>query len=72
MDLYSYFSSIQDGFGFIIAFGSLLGFLITIVGLVMLLFAPRHNKGTAVKLLLISLMLLGTCGVTTGMKYFRL
>lgn len=72
MDLNSYLSSIQEGFRFIIAFGSLLGFLGTIVGVLMLLLSPRNNKGTAVKVLLISLMLLGFCGVNTGMKYFRL
>lgn len=67
-----YFSQIADGFEFIIAFLSLLGFIGLLAGFAMLLLGGRYNRATAFKVLIISLIIVGITGMYTGIKYFRI
>lgn len=67
----SYASKVVDGVEFLIAFVSLIGFLGLLVGILMLL-AVGYYRNTAVKVIIISLILLGITGMYTGVKYFRI
>lgn len=71
MDLAEYLSRVEEGFEFLIALGSLIGLFGVIFGILILL-AGSHSKSTAIKLILISACLLGTTGMYTGIKYFRI
>ncbi|MFX0136066.1 MAG: hypothetical protein ACFFDN_20670, partial [Candidatus Hodarchaeota archaeon] len=71
MSVESYTSQVADGVEFLIAFVSLVGFLGILVGILMLL-AGGYYRNTAVKVIIISLILLGITGMYTGVKYFRI
>jgi len=72
MDVDSYFSSVIAGFEFLIALGSLIGVFGLVVGALLLFFGGRPSKGTGLKILLISILLVIVCGFNVGIKYFRL
>ena len=72
MNLDAYFSKVGDGFAFLIAFMSLLGFLGLIFGILILCFGGRLYRTTGIKLILVSLVLVGLTGMYTGVKYFRI
>ena len=72
MNLDIYYSKVIDGFEFLVAFGSLMGLLGLAVGFVILLFGGQFYKATAVKVIIISMILVGICGMYTGVKYFRI
>lgn len=67
-----YISQVADGFEFIIAFLSLMGFIGLLAGLALLFLGARFNRATAFKVILISLIIVGITGMYTGIKYFRI
>lgn len=67
-----YLSQVADGFEFIIAFLSLVGFIGLLAGFAMLLLGGRYNRATAFKVIIISLIVVGITGMYTGIKYFRI
>lgn len=72
MGVDEYFSSVADGFEFLIAFFSLLGFIGILAGFGILFLGGRFNRGSAFKVIIISLIIVGITGMYTGIKYFRL
>ena len=72
MDFAGYFSQVLEGFQFIIAFLSLLGFIGVLVGFAILFIGGRFNRGAAFKVIIISLIIVGLTGMYTGIKYFRI
>ena len=72
MDLAEYLSRVGDGFAFMIAFVSLLGFLGILLGILILVFGGRLYRTTAIKLLLVCIVFVGLTGMYTGVKYFRI
>ena len=71
MNVESFFSTIYDGMDFLMALGSLIGLFGLLIGGLILFFGGRPFKTKAVKLLLLSIFLVSVCGITTGVKYFR-
>ena len=72
MDLESYFYGIMEGFQFLQALGSLIGLFGLVFGLIMLFFGGRFAKTKAIKIVIISTVLVLICGIYTGIQYFRL
>ena len=72
MDLNSYFSDVLEGVEFLIALGSLIGLFGLFFGVIMLIFGGRPFKSKAIKIVLISTILVVVCCLNTGIKYFRL
>jgi len=71
MDLSDYFSAVGGAIEFLVAFGSLIGFFGLIGGFLLLVAGPRYQKKLGVKIVIISFILVGICGFSTGIKYFR-
>ena len=66
-----YFDQVGEGIEFLIAFGSIMGVLGFIVGLVFVIFGGRMRyKMTGV--MIGSLILIAICGLSTGFNYFRI
>ena len=72
MVLFDYMAQIGDGFEFLLAMGSLIGLLGIMAGFAVLLFGSVFNRRSAVNILIVSFILVGVCGLYTGIKYFRL
>jgi hypothetical protein len=72
MDVASYFSEVLEGFEFLIALGSLIGIFGVVIGGFMLFLGGRPFKSKGLKIMLVSIILLGLFGFNTGLKYFRL
>ena len=67
-----YFSKVAEGIEFLIAFGSIIGVLGLIIGILLLLLGGSSWKSKSVKIILLSLILAWICGFYTGIKYFRI
>ena len=65
-----YFTKFLEGIEFLRAFGSIMGFLGLVLGILMLLVGEGKNK--AYKLIVVSIVLIAICGLYTGVKYFRI
>ena len=72
MDLDSYVDSMLEGIEFIRAFGSIIGILGFVIGLLMLVSGGRAYKKTGLRVVLICIVLLFVCGPDTGIRYFRI
>ena len=69
--IFNYFDQVGEGIEFLIAFGSIMGVLGFIVGLVFFIFGGRMRyKMTGV--MIGSLILIAICGINTGFNYFRI
>jgi len=69
--IFDYFDQVGEGIEFLIAFGSIMGVLGFIVGLVFFIFGGRMRyKMTGV--MIGSLILIAICGINTGFNYFRI
>jgi len=71
MDLNSYLSGVMEGFQFLQALGSLIGLFGLVFGLIILFFGGRFAKTKAIKIVIISTILVLICGIYTGIQYFR-
>ena len=66
-----YFDQVGEGIEFLIALGSIMGVLGFIIGLIFFIFGGRMRyKMTGV--MIVSIILLAICGLSTGFNYFRI
>jgi len=72
MIFWDYFDQLFEGIELIIAVGSIMGLLGLIVGVMGLLFLGRFQRAKMAKVIFISIVLLAICGISTGVKFFRL
>jgi len=72
MDADSYFTKVVEGYEFLIAFLSLIGFIGLLVGFAMLLVLGRYNRSNAFKIIIISIIILSLTGLATGINYFHI
>ncbi|MHA2289325.1 MAG: hypothetical protein ACXABG_11125 [Promethearchaeota archaeon] len=72
MVLFDYFEDVLGAFEFLIAFGSLVGLIGVIVGLIFAIAGSSRLRYKMIGLTIVSLLLLGVCGFSTGIKYFRI
>ena len=72
MVLLDYFEGIIEAIEFLIAVGSIIGLLGVIVSIIFLMCGGGRMRGRMASVLIVSLVLLGVCGLSTGLKYFRI
>ena len=70
--LFDYFDGIAEAIEFLIALGSIIGLLGLIVGILGWLFMGQFQSHKMIGVLVVSIILLGVCGLYTGVKYFRI
>ncbi len=69
---FDYFGSFADGIELIIALGSIMGFLGLVIGLLGAMTMSSRLKAKFYGLMVVSFILLGICGLQTGVRYFRI
>jgi MFS family permease len=67
-----YFDSVENAIQYLIAVGSLVGILGFVYGLIMFRWGSKRMRTASFGIIAVSLLLLGVCGVQTGIKYFRI
>jgi uncharacterized membrane protein YqjE len=72
MVMFDYFEDVLEGFEFLIAFGSLMGLVGLIVGVIFVIWGGSRLRYKMMGVTIVSLLLLVICGFSTGIKYFRL
>jgi len=72
MVMFDYFEDVLEGFEFLIAFGSLMGLIGFIVGLIFVVWGSSRLRYKMIGVTVVSLLLLAICGFSTGIKYFRI
>ena len=72
MVMFDYFEDVLEGFEFIMAFGSLIGLVGLIVGLILVMWGGSRLRYKMLGVTIVSILLLIVCGFSTGIKYFRL
>ena len=72
MVMFDYFEDVLEGFEFLIAFGSLVGLTGFIIGLIFAIAGSSRLRYKMIGLTVVSFLLLAICGLSTGIKYFRL
>jgi hypothetical protein len=70
--MYDFFDAIADGFEFLVALGSILGFLGLIIGIIGWLFLGQFQRHKMIGVIIVSIVLLALTGLTTGLKYFHI
>lgn len=70
--LFDYFDGIAEAIEFLIALGSIIGLLGLIVGILGWLFMGQFQRHKMIGVLVVSIILLGVCGLYTGVRYFRI
>ncbi|TFF98911.1 MAG: hypothetical protein EU541_06340 [Promethearchaeota archaeon] len=70
MILESYIDGFTEGIKFLMAFGSIMGLLILIAGLIGMLIMPKFKRNSMCVILVLGFVLLMLCGVSTGLEYF--
>ncbi|MFO7797522.1 MAG: hypothetical protein ACQERB_12825 [Promethearchaeati archaeon] len=68
----NYFDMIGEAIEFLIAFGSIMGVLGLIIGVLGMMTLPRYKRSSMYFVLGISILLIAVCGLQTGMRYFRI
>ena len=67
-----YFDDVGEGIEFLLALGSIMGMLGLIVGILGYLLMGQFKKHKMIPVIVVSIILLAVCGLTTGTKYFRI
>ncbi len=70
--IFDYFDGIAEAIEFLIALGSIIGLLGLIVGILGWLFMGQFQRHKMIGVVVVSIILLGVCGLYTGVKYFRI
>ncbi|MHA2280710.1 MAG: hypothetical protein ACXAC5_07650 [Promethearchaeota archaeon] len=70
--IFNYFEAVTEAFEFLIALGSIMGFLMLIVGILGWLFLGQFQRHKMIGVIIVSIILLSICGFSTGMKYFHI
>ena len=72
MDPTSFINSIANAARFLVALGSLIGFIGVILGILSLFVLGKYSKKYSILLIVCSGILLIICGPTTGIEYFNI
>ena len=70
--IFDYFDGVEESIEFLIALGSIIGMLGIIVGILGWLFLGQFKRHKMISVIVVSVILLAVCGLTTGIKYFRI
>jgi hypothetical protein len=72
MVLYDYFEDVLGGVEFLIAFGSLIGILGLLIGIMLAIWGGSRLRYKMLGVIIFSFVLIAICGFDTGFKYFRI
>ncbi|MFX0071302.1 MAG: hypothetical protein ACFFAO_09450 [Candidatus Hermodarchaeota archaeon] len=74
MVIFDYFQEVAEGVQFLVAIGSIVGFLGLILGFLFLIFpvAGQKSRLKMLSIIVISIILIAICGLHTGTKYFHI
>ncbi len=72
MVVFDYFESVLEGIEYLIALGSILGLLGFIIGGILLIWGGQRYRFKMIGVIIASFILLGVCGLSTGIKYFKI
>jgi len=72
MIMSDYFESVAKAIEFLIAVGSVLGFLGLVIGILGLMYSGPFYRHKMIGVIVFSIILLAVCGLYTGLKYFRI
>jgi hypothetical protein len=70
--IFDFFDVAGEAVEFLIALGSIMGFLGLIVGILGWLFLGQFQRHKMIGVIVVSIILLGICGTHTGLKYFHI
>jgi len=70
--MFDFFDVVGEGVEFLIALGSMMGFLGLIVGILGWMFLGQFQRHKMIGVIVVSIILLGVCGTFTGLKYFHI
>ena len=72
MVVFDYFEEILEGVEYLIAFGSIVGLLGLIIGMLLLIWGGQRYRDKMIGVIVVSIILLAVCGLNTGIKYFKI
>jgi len=72
MVVFDYFEEVLEGIEYLIALGSILGLVGLIIGMILLIWGGQRYRYKMIGVIIASFILLGVCGLSTGIKYFRI
>ena len=72
MVVFDYFEDVLEGVEYLIALGSIMGLLGLIIGMILLIWGGQRYRSKMIGVIGASFILLGVCGLSTGIKYFRI
>ena len=68
--IFDYFDGLAQAIEFLLALGSIVGFLGLVVGILGWLFLGQFQRHRMIGVIIVSLVLLTVCGTFTGLEYF--
>ena len=70
--IFDFFDKVADSVEFLIALGSIMGFLMLIVGILGWMFLGQFKRHKMISVIVVAIILLTVCGFSTGIKYFHI
>ncbi|HEA70642.1 hypothetical protein LCGC14_0414980 [marine sediment metagenome] len=70
--IFDFADMVTDGVEFLIALGSIFGFLMLIVGILGWMVLGHHTRQKMIGVVVAGIILLTVCGFSTGIKYFHI
>ena len=72
MVIFDYIDDLESGMEFLIALGSILGFIGLAVGFIVFIWGGGRLKKQMLGVIVFSIALLAICGLDTGVNYFHI
>ena len=70
--IFDYFDKVAESVEFLIALGSIMGFLMLIVGILGWIFLGQFKRHKMISVIVVAIILLTVCGFSTGIKYLHI
>ena len=70
--IFDYFDKVAESVEFLIALGSIMGFLMLIVGILGWIFLGQFKRHKMISVIVVSIILLTVCCFSTEIKYFHI
>ena len=70
--IFDYFDAVEEAIEYLVAVGSIIGFLGLAVGIVGWLTIGQFKRHKMIGVIIASIILLALCGTHTGFKYFHI
>ena len=70
--IYDYFDAVEEAIEYLVAIGSIIGFLGLVIGIVGWVSLGQFQRHKMIGVIVASIILLALCGTHTGFKYFHI